>query len=79
MKPKVYFSREITPEKVVEMYNLLGKELEVIFEKSRNGRITGWSDNYLPIKIKPENIAKEAIIEVKIIKYCPDGTLLAEG
>lgn len=28
MKSKVYFSKEITPEKVVEMYNLLGKELE---------------------------------------------------
>ncbi len=28
MKSKVYFSREITPEKVVEMYNLLGIELE---------------------------------------------------
>lgn len=28
MKSKVYFSKEISPEKVVEMYNLLGKELE---------------------------------------------------
>ena len=27
MKSKVYFSKEISPEKVVEMYNLLGKEL----------------------------------------------------
>ena len=27
MKSKVYFSREITPEKVVELYELLGKEL----------------------------------------------------
>ena len=28
MKSKVYFSRTITPEKVLEMYNLLGKELK---------------------------------------------------
>lgn len=28
MKPIVYFSREITPEKVLELYNLLGKKLE---------------------------------------------------
>ena len=27
MKPKVYFSREITPEKVVELYDRLGKTL----------------------------------------------------
>ncbi len=27
MKPKVYFSKTITPEKVLELYNLLGKEL----------------------------------------------------
>ena len=27
MAAKVYFSREITPEKVLEMYKLLGKEL----------------------------------------------------
>lgn len=27
MKAKVYFSREITPEKVVEMYRALGVEL----------------------------------------------------
>lgn len=27
MEPKVYFSREITPEKVVELYKTLGKEL----------------------------------------------------
>ncbi len=27
MKPKVYFSREITPEKVVELYRAAGKEL----------------------------------------------------
>ena len=27
MKPKVYFSREITPEKVVELYERLGKTL----------------------------------------------------
>ena len=27
MKSKVYFSREITPEKVVELYKKLGKEL----------------------------------------------------
>ena len=27
MKPKVYFSKEITPEKVLELYRLLGKEL----------------------------------------------------
>ncbi len=27
MKPKVYFSRTITPEKVLELYKLLGKEL----------------------------------------------------
>lgn len=27
MKPKVYFSREITPEKVAELYNLLGVKL----------------------------------------------------
>ena len=27
MKPKVYFSRTITPEKVLEMYKLLNKEL----------------------------------------------------
>ena len=27
MKPKVYFSRTITPEKVLELYRLLGKEL----------------------------------------------------
>ncbi|MDO4322322.1 MAG: DUF362 domain-containing protein [Lachnospiraceae bacterium] len=28
MKSKVYFSREITPEKVLELYKLVGKELE---------------------------------------------------
>jgi len=28
MKPTVYFSREITPEKVLELYELLGKKLE---------------------------------------------------
>lgn len=28
MKPKVYFSRTITPEKVLELYKLLGKNLE---------------------------------------------------
>lgn len=28
MKPIVYFSREITPEKVLELYKLLGKELK---------------------------------------------------
>ncbi len=28
MKPTVYFSREITPEKVLELYKLLGKNLE---------------------------------------------------
>lgn len=28
MKPKVYFSRTITPEKVLELYKLLGKELK---------------------------------------------------
>ena len=28
MSTKVYFSREITPEKVLELYNLLGKELK---------------------------------------------------
>ena len=28
MKPTVYFSREITPEKVLELYNILGKKLE---------------------------------------------------
>lgn len=28
MKPKVYFSREITPEKVAELYNMLGKKLQ---------------------------------------------------
>lgn len=27
MKPTVYFSREITPEKVLELYKLLDKEL----------------------------------------------------
>ena len=27
MKPTVYFSREITPEKVLELYRALGKEL----------------------------------------------------
>ena len=27
MAAKVYFSREITPEKVVELYKMLGKEL----------------------------------------------------
>ena len=27
MKAKVYFTREITPEKVVEMYSALGVEL----------------------------------------------------
>ena len=27
MKPKVFFSRELTPEKVVEMYRALGTEL----------------------------------------------------
>ena len=27
MKPKVYFSKEITPEKVLELYRLLGREL----------------------------------------------------
>ena len=27
MKSKVYFSRTITPEKVLELYKLLGKEL----------------------------------------------------
>ena len=27
MASKVFFSREITPEKVVEMYQLAGKEL----------------------------------------------------
>ena len=28
MKSKVYFSRTITPEKVLELYELLGKKLE---------------------------------------------------
>ena len=28
MKPVVYFSREITPEKVVELYNKVGKVLQ---------------------------------------------------
>ena len=27
MKAKVYFTREITPEKVLEIYNLLNKDL----------------------------------------------------
>ena len=27
MKPKVYFSKTITPEKVLELYDLLGAEL----------------------------------------------------
>ena len=31
----------------------LGSELEVIFEQARNGRITGWSGNYLGV-ISPE-------------------------
>lgn len=28
MKPKVYFTRKIEPEKVLELYRLTGKELE---------------------------------------------------
>lgn len=28
MKSKVYFSKEISPEKIVEMYEKLGKNLE---------------------------------------------------
>ncbi|MBQ7396336.1 MAG: tRNA (N(6)-L-threonylcarbamoyladenosine(37)-C(2))-methylthiotransferase MtaB [Lentisphaeria bacterium] len=31
--------------------NMVGKELEVIFEQNRNGRLTGWSDNYLGVTV----------------------------
>ena len=46
--------RQIASKSAIEFADgQLGRELEVIFEKSRNGRITGWSDNYLGV-ISPE-------------------------
>ena len=36
-KAKVYFTREITPENVIKLYNLLGKEHFMERVNSRNG------------------------------------------
>ncbi len=59
--------------------SFIGKTLPVIFEEIKSdGMLHGWSDNYLPIKISPDQAPKEQIIQVKIIQYCSDGTLLAE-
>lgn len=46
----------------------LDRELEVIFEQSRNGRITGWSDNYLGV-ISPEgSFPTGKIVKVRAAK-----------
>jgi threonylcarbamoyladenosine tRNA methylthiotransferase MtaB len=59
--------------------SFIGKQLPVIFEEIKSdGMLHGWSDNYLPVKISPNSVNKEKIVKVKITKYCPDGTLLAE-
>ena len=43
----------------------LGRELEVIFEKSRNGRITGWSDNYLGVISPKGSFPTGKIVKVR--------------
>ena len=46
----------------------LGRELEVIFEQAHNGRITGWSGNYLGV-ISPEgSFPTGKIVKVKATK-----------
>ena len=36
MKPVVYFTREITPEKVLELYKKVGKDTKNLEQKSNN-------------------------------------------
>ena len=60
--------------------SFIGKTLPVIFEEIKSdGMLHGWSDNYLPIKIAPQSVEKEKIVQVKILEYCSDGTLLAQA
>ena len=42
MKAKVYFTKEITPEKVVEMYQALGVELQIRTSFVRNSGVPWW-------------------------------------
>ena len=45
MIPKVYFSKEITPEKVVEMYKALGVELPgkvAVLKGELEARLPNW-------------------------------------
>ena len=43
MSAKVYFSKNITPQTVLELYKMVGKEFEVLFEnlslKAENERL----------------------------------------
>ena len=46
----------------------IGKELEVIFEQARNGKITGWSGNYLGIVAAEGSFSTGKIVKIKANK-----------
>jgi threonylcarbamoyladenosine tRNA methylthiotransferase MtaB len=43
----------------------IGKTLDVIFEQCRNGKLTGWSDNYLGIVVPEGSFQAGSIVKVK--------------
>ena len=51
----------------------LNRALPVIFEKTRNGITSGWSDNYIKISSDAANIPLHQIIYVTPDKHCQDG------
>ena len=44
--------------------NQIGKTLDVIFEQCRNGKLTGWSDNYLGVTANADEFQTGKIVKV---------------
>ena len=46
----------------------IGQTLDVIFEQCRNGKLTGWSDNYLDITADENTFSTGKIIKIPVTK-----------
>ncbi|NMA41911.1 MAG: tRNA (N(6)-L-threonylcarbamoyladenosine(37)-C(2))-methylthiotransferase MtaB [Oligosphaeraceae bacterium] len=80
VKARAAAMRKIAAQKAAEFaQSQLGKELQVLLEKS-SPKAQGWSDNYLQIQVKsPEKLTVNSFVQVKACEYLGARRLTAQA
>ncbi len=54
---------------------MLGKTFTMLTEEINNGYMQGYTENYIKVLIKPNNLKPNMLVKVKLLEVTPNGVM----